>query len=840
MGETMIAPPALRVRDLVKEFEVYAKPRDLAIELLARRKRHRLFRALGKVSFDVAKGEVLGIIGANGAGKSTLLKIITGVLDPTAGSVEIRGRVTAILELGLGFNPEYSGRENIRLSGLLYGLGHDEIEQKLESIVEFSGLAEFIDLPVKTYSSGMHSRLAFSIATAADPEILIIDEALAAGDAMFTQKCLRRIRELCGGGRTVLLVSHGTGLLAQLCQRVMWLDRGRIKSIGPALSVIQAYDLAAHASADARSWIEEVVEAPHPLHSVGGAMKAASDRVPPPPAVSRGGSVAAVRSSAVPALDAAIDATTELAPPWLNLGQRKQVLRRGPILIDSVELLDTSGEPTQRLVALEPFRLRVRYHCEGELPKDTLGIALAVNRAHDLAPVSQWFTQNIMSTETRQTYHLSPLRQLPAENGVIELSFPYTPYAGGEYVLSIGLLANQPANWEFYEYRHLFYRFTVDDRSMMIGAPVFFQPEMKHIASGRYGDRPEPLAYMLPEPRTLREEVDRLSRDERPYARWPCHERCPACAQGPLRPVFEKDGFRHVQCLVCELVCLDPYPPTDVVGKLYSGNYYTNVRELFEYPRLRDSGKPTPFSASHDVLSKVIDKVTAGKAVGRWLEVGGGLGAFAALIKKSRPGWNVLLNEFNARSLEIAKSLYDLEVSDNDPMRLLEKGETFDVISSVAVLEHSTHPFEFIESYARLLAPGGTLVTIVPNFTPLNAAVSKGSSPNVAPPFHASLFGRKSFQRLFARSGLFRSVEVTEDGPPAFSLMHHVDYSSHWDVSIPTSEDPEPRSLQVVEYDHETALRINVLFEANEKLGDFFAETDGRLLLVAYAVKGDG
>src|SRR5262249_11782391 len=197
------------------------------------------------VSFDVPRGEVFGIIGANGAGKSTLLKILTGVLDASAGTVEIAGRVTAILELGLGFNPEYSGRENIFLSGLLYGMQRNEIENKLDSIIEFSGLREFIERPVKTYSSGMHSRLAFSIATAVDPDVLIIDEALAAGDAMFVQKSLRRIRELCAGGRTVLLVSHGTSILAQLCRDVLWLEAGCIKMIGPALQVVQAYDLEA-------------------------------------------------------------------------------------------------------------------------------------------------------------------------------------------------------------------------------------------------------------------------------------------------------------------------------------------------------------------------------------------------------------------------------------------------------------------------------------------------------------------------------------------------------------------------------------------------------------------
>ena len=251
-------PTAIRVQNLSKEFEVYDRPVDIALELFSRKSRHRVFRALDNVSFDVGRGEVMGIIGANGAGKSTLLKIITGVLDATAGSVEISGRVTAILELGLGFNAELPGRDNIYLSGLLYGMTKGEIERKYKSICEFSGLEDFIDRPVKTYSSGMMARLAFSIATAVDPDILIIDEALAAGDAMFVQKCLKRIRDFCNGGRTVLLVSHGTGLLAQLCKRVAWLDKGVLRECGSALSVIQAYDLAAHAGTDKTGWVEDV------------------------------------------------------------------------------------------------------------------------------------------------------------------------------------------------------------------------------------------------------------------------------------------------------------------------------------------------------------------------------------------------------------------------------------------------------------------------------------------------------------------------------------------------------------------------------------------------------
>ncbi len=346
---------AIRVHNLTKDFDIYRKPVDLALEVLTRRKRHRAFRALDDISFTVERGQVLGIIGANGAGKSTLLKIITGVLDATGGIVEVAGRVTAILELGLGFNPEHSGRDNIHLSGMLYGMGRAEIDGKLDAIIDFSGLRPFIDQPVKTYSSGMHARLAFSIATAVDPDILIIDEALAAGDAMFVQKSMRRIRQLCSGGRTVLVVSHGTSILAQLCRDVLWLEGGRIKMHGPALQVIQAYDLAAHQGADSESWIEAVDDA-----VLGGAPTAAQleDLVSAPPTKGNSAARAEAHPASKPNADgpppglaeppaiAAAPSTTAFTPqspeheaaPAAETG--KYVFRRGPVFI---ELGDDAG-----------------------------------------------------------------------------------------------------------------------------------------------------------------------------------------------------------------------------------------------------------------------------------------------------------------------------------------------------------------------------------------------------------------------------------------------------------------------------------------------------------------
>ncbi len=448
---------AISVCDLVKKFEVYDHPSDLALEILTRRKRHKLFTALDGVSFDVARGEVVGIIGSNGAGKSTLLKIITGVMEATSGTVEIVGKVTAILELGLGFNPEYSGRENIYLSGLLYGMGRAEINSKLNSIISFSGLAEFIERPVKTYSSGMHARLAFSIATAVEPDILIIDEALGAGDVTFVYKCMRRIRQLCSGGRTVLVVSHGTSLLAQLCHRVIWLEQGRVQKEGPAMHIIQAYDLAAHQGTDDESWIEEVDQ------SLGKAPLAVSHAPETSESVEdRSETFDFAKSMTGKAPLDSVEERSE-AFDFAKSMTGKSVFRRGPVLIDHIELLNAENAATNRLIALEDFTIRISYRTTAAIPKETLGVALMINTYPDLIAVLQWNSQNMRPTETQSTYNQARFRPLCARSGKIDLKFSGVGFRPGPYLLSVGLLPNLPGIWEFYEYRHFYYKFEVEN-----------------------------------------------------------------------------------------------------------------------------------------------------------------------------------------------------------------------------------------------------------------------------------------------------------------------------------------------------------------------------------------
>ena len=197
--------------------------------------------ALSSLSFEVAKGEAFGVIGRNGAGKSTLLQILAGTLQPSAGEFSIRGRVTALLELGSGFNPEFTGRENILLSGAILGIPRAEMERKFDSIAAFADIGDFLEQPVKTYSTGMLMRVAFAVAISVEPDILIIDEALSVGDIVFQQKCSRRLRELAQAGVTLLVVTHDLSFVLSMCQRAMWLDRGRVRFLGEAGACVREY-----------------------------------------------------------------------------------------------------------------------------------------------------------------------------------------------------------------------------------------------------------------------------------------------------------------------------------------------------------------------------------------------------------------------------------------------------------------------------------------------------------------------------------------------------------------------------------------------------------------------
>ena len=233
---------AVRAVELSKQYDIYRRPIDRLIEMFTRRARHTVFPALEQVSFEVEKGETVGIIGQNGAGKSTLLKLLCGVVQPTTGKLETRGTIASILELGTGFHPEFSGRDNAALNAAILGLSASEVKQRLPAILEFSELGTFLDRPVKTYSSGMYMRLAFSVAVNVNPDILVIDEALAVGDGHFQKKCVDKIREFQEEGKTILFCSHALYYVSSICRRTLWLDHGKVMRYGPSLDVVHDYE----------------------------------------------------------------------------------------------------------------------------------------------------------------------------------------------------------------------------------------------------------------------------------------------------------------------------------------------------------------------------------------------------------------------------------------------------------------------------------------------------------------------------------------------------------------------------------------------------------------------
>lgn len=262
------------VKNVSKEYLIFERPEDRLKQMiipklkyvfgLSSRKYYQTFSALHDVSFEVKRGEVVGIVGRNGSGKSTLLQIISGTVLPTVGSVAVSGKVAALLELGAGFNSEFTGRENVLLNGAILGLSRGEIESKFDSIAEFAGIGSFIDQPVKTYSSGMYVRLAFAVATSVDPDILIVDEALSVGDEAFQRKCFARIEDFRAKGGTILLVSHSPQTIVQLCDRSILLDRGEAILSGDPNIVIKQYQRMMNLTGEAAERVrEEIRQARH-------------------------------------------------------------------------------------------------------------------------------------------------------------------------------------------------------------------------------------------------------------------------------------------------------------------------------------------------------------------------------------------------------------------------------------------------------------------------------------------------------------------------------------------------------------------------------------------------
>ena len=350
MSPSEVAVSADRVS---KIYRVYDSASDRLRELLFRRRRHREFHALRGVSFELPRGRALGLIGENGAGKSTLLKIIAGTTRATSGSVECRGAVASILELGMGFHPDFTGRENARMNAAILGLSGPQIRQRLPQIRDFAELSEFFDQPVRTYSSGMVLRLAFAVATHADAEILIVDEALAVGDGYFQKKSIDRITEFHRRGGTLLFCSHALYYVALVCDEAIWLKNGVAAGQGPALSVVRGYEAFLQ---ERERTLTNDGSRPEELAEVGGAPRTDGRK----PArlsdiVIHDGS-GYPRTEFAAGVTVAVDLGFETEDPSLSFHVRVGVDRE-----DGVQILaaDTRHEPWAPLTGQHRYRLRL-------------------------------------------------------------------------------------------------------------------------------------------------------------------------------------------------------------------------------------------------------------------------------------------------------------------------------------------------------------------------------------------------------------------------------------------------------------------------------------------------
>ncbi len=374
---------ALRVEEIAKQYRIYDRPSDRLKETLTRGrwKWHREFWALRGLSFELERGTTTGIIGPNGSGKSTLLQIIAGTLDPTHGNVWVDGRVAALLELGAGFNVQFTGIENIFMNAALLGFSRREIEAKLPQIERFAEIGEFIRQPVKTYSSGMYVRLAFAIAVNSDPEILIVDEALSVGDTIFQHRCVRRIKEMQENGATILFVSHEPTLVRALCARAILLYQGEPIADGAALDVLNQY--------------QRIIMAREATY------QAADQKV-------------------------AGEATPDPAPSRIQHSPLQCHYRHGNKAAEVIEaeLLDSEGQPIELVESGDPVQLRIKYTFRKEVERPVCGFM--IRSRHGI---------NVYGTNTEQR----GLRLEPARSGdVFESTFSFKCLLGQEhYFISV-------------------------------------------------------------------------------------------------------------------------------------------------------------------------------------------------------------------------------------------------------------------------------------------------------------------------------------------------------------------------------------------------------------------
>ena len=393
---------AISVQGVSKIYKLYDKPIDRLKEAvsLTHKSYHRDFFALSDISFDVKKGETVGIIGTNGSGKSTILKIITGVLSPTTGTAEVSGNISALLELGAGFNSEYTGLENIYMNGTMMGFSRQEMERRMDDILRFADIGDFVNQPVKTYSSGMFVRLAFALAINVDPEILIVDEALSVGDVFFQAKCYRRMEEMMKNGTTILMVSHDMGSIIKYCDKVVLLNRGHFVAQGEAGKMVDLYKkiLANQTDELAEALIEQKKEA-----------------------------------LGLPVGEVHPDKSMK---ERMNLNPEVQEYGDGRASFEDFGTLDARGNVTNLLLKGEMFtiRERIRFHAPIENPIFTY--TLRDKKGTDITGTNTLFEgTEIKPVKDGDVYTVSFRQKMKLQGGEYLLSMSCTGYENGEHVV---------------------------------------------------------------------------------------------------------------------------------------------------------------------------------------------------------------------------------------------------------------------------------------------------------------------------------------------------------------------------------------------------------------------
>ncbi len=397
---------AIRVRDVGKSYQIYKRPADRLKQMIWRNKQHfELLTVLQGVDFEVKQGQTVGIVGRNGAGKSTLLQIIAGTLQPSTGSVEVNGRVAPLIELGAGFNPEFNGHDNVMVYGQLLGMDEAEIERKYDDMVRFADIGEYLNRPVKTYSSGMYARLAFAVAMHVDPKILIVDEILAVGDAPFQRKCMNRFYEIKEGGCTILIVAHDQYLVRSLCDQALYLKAGQFVSFGPAAAVTAQY--------------EQDIELP-PLNTPALAVPvpaAIADMAVVDANINAGDAALPGASIATPAVFESTPVVPSSADPNVN-----KLFK-----ITDVAFLAENGEPTEVVRSGDTVQLRMRFHA---LAQD---LPAAISFVFNLYRHDGVYVCGTTTLMEGMGAHPTP------RSGEVLVTFPRNPLLAGRYTWRVAI-----------------------------------------------------------------------------------------------------------------------------------------------------------------------------------------------------------------------------------------------------------------------------------------------------------------------------------------------------------------------------------------------------------------